>query len=84
MKENRMDRITDKIKERVGRIVGEAHNQFKGANPYRQEAKSNRERLLEYSQMTPETEMFLRQGFGDMIVDNYKTKMETLLQRYVK
>lgn len=84
MKENRMDSITDGIKERINRITSEAQKQFKGSNPYRQEPKSPRDRLLDYNQLTPDVERFLRQSYGDMVVDSYKTKMEALMRRYVK
>ncbi len=37
MKENKMDRITDLLKERLNRVREEAHTQFGKTNPYRQE-----------------------------------------------
>ena len=37
MKENKMDRITDLLKERLYRVKEEAHRQFGKSNPYRQE-----------------------------------------------
>lgn len=39
MKENRMDRITDLLKERLYRAREEAHKQFGKSNPYRQESQ---------------------------------------------
>jgi len=76
-----MDIITDAIKSRVTGITGEAHKQFKGSNPYRQEPVSRKERLLHYADMTPEIEMSMRQEMGDAAVDNYILKMEALLRR---
>jgi len=78
---NRLDKITDKLKTRIGRITLNAQNQFKGVNPYRQEPVSNKERLLKYSEFTPDVEMRSRQDFGDAPVDNYKQKMEQLLAK---
>ncbi len=78
MKENRLDNITDLIKERIGGIVGEAHKQFKGTNPYRQEKVSTDEQLSHYDTMTPYLETSLRQSFGNQVVDNYKVKMEQI------
>ncbi len=36
MKENKMDRITDLLKERLNSVREEAHRQFGKTNPYRQ------------------------------------------------
>ena len=81
MKENRMDSITDILKNRVAGIVGEARRQFKGSNPYRQEPKSTEQKLLEYADFTPDVESNLRQNFGDLPVDVYKGNMEQLIGR---
>ncbi len=40
MKENKIDRITDLLKERLYRVKEEAHRQFGKSNPYRQEQVS--------------------------------------------
>ena len=37
MTENRMDRVTDLLKERIYGVRDEVRKQFKGTNPYRME-----------------------------------------------
>ena len=82
MKQNRLDTVTDLLKARVNRAIGEARKQFKNTNPYRQEPKSTEERLYEFSEMTPEIEQTLRQQVGDMAVDTYIQRMQKLGGKY--
>ena len=78
---NRMDTITDLLKDRVGGIFVEVSKQFKGANPYRQEPISPAEMLYEYNQITPEVREQLRQSMG-INFELYEAKMEKIKGRY--
>ena len=79
--QNVFDIATDILKERLNLAFGELKEQFKGTNPYRKEPVSPKEQIYQYSQITPEMEMSLRQSLGDDVVDDYKFKMEKLLRR---
>ena len=81
VRENRMDRITDKLKLRVNRIIGSAQKQFKGTNPYRQEPVPDEERIQRYLQIDPEMEGQMRQEFGDQLVDKMHFRMQELMSR---
>jgi len=82
MKQNKMDLVTDLVKKRIKLAFGEAKEQFKNTNPYRQEPISTEEQLYHYSQMTPELEFTMRQSIGDDMVNDYKMRMEKLKRRY--
>ena len=84
VRENRMDRITDKLKLRVNRITGSAQKQFKGVNPYRQEPVPDEERIQNYLQTTPDEDAQLRQQFGDESVDKMHASMQELILRRAK
>lgn len=81
MKENRLDNITNLLKERITGIVGEAQKQFKGTNPYRKEKVSLDDQLAHYNTLTPYMETSLRQSLGNEMVDSYKTRMEQIKLR---
>ena len=72
----------EKIKNRIGNVSGKISKDFKGVRPFNKEVVSSREKLLQYSQFTPQVEQMSRQQFGDYVVDNYKLKMETLARKY--
>ena len=74
VKKNRMDLITDLVKERVSSIYDEIHNQYGGSNPYRQEPVSRKEIMLDFDDMMSR-EPQLRQQFGDEMVNSYKQNM---------
>lgn len=82
MKQNMMDIVTDIVKSRVKSAIGEAQLKFKNTNPYRMEPIPPKERLLDYSEFTPDIEMMMRRNIGDAPVDMYKQKMEKLRSRY--
>ena len=82
MKENRLDKITDKLLLRVNRIVATAHKQYKSTNPYRKERIPDKERLYEFSQLTDEDINFARQNFPPEVVNEYFGQMEELRRRY--
>ncbi len=84
MKKNQYDLATDYLKERVNLAFGELRKQYGRANPYRQEPVEPRQRLFDYSQITPEQIAFARQQFGPEIVDKYIVDMEGLKARYAQ
>ncbi len=71
VKKNRMDSITDMVKERVSSIYSEIYKQYGGSNPYRQEPVSRKEMMLNFDEMMSR-ESQLRQQFGDEAVNSYK------------
>ncbi len=75
------DLAADEIVKRYGLVKEEIIRRNKGKRPFRMEPVSTEERLLQYSEFTPEVEQMSRQDFGDAPVDNYKIKMEELLAR---
>lgn len=82
MRKNRMDAITDKLRLRVDRLLGSAHTQFKGANPYRQEPMSDADRINNYIQWadTPMEQEF-RQQMGDQEIDKIHFNMQELMKK---
>lgn len=81
MRENRMDRITNKLRKRVDRLLGSAHKQFKGTNPYRKERIPDEERIMNYMNLTPDVEQELRGQFGDEQVEKMHLNMQELITR---
>lgn len=81
MKENRMDRLQDKLNARVARIGGRISGINKNTNPYRQERIPDEERLDDYAQLTNTDIDFARQEFGDEGVANYLRQMDELMRR---
>lgn len=82
MRENRMDGITDILKARVNRIVGNAHNRFGGSIPYRQVQVTPEERIMGYMDYLQEPEIeqeLLQQGEGAS-VQKYHSDMQKLIQ----
>lgn len=78
MKTNRLDTITDLVKQRVSDIYSEIHNQYGGVNPYRQEPVSRKEMMLDYDDLMSR-EVELREQFGDDVVEKYKMNMSKIL-----
>ena len=80
---NRMDRITDKLKERINRIGVRARGQFKGTNPYRMEKVSPEERIMNYQQLldNPDIEQQLRTQVGNAPIDKMHLDMRELINR---
>lgn len=81
MKTNRLDTITDMLKERVGRVLGEARIQYGGVKPYRYQPPPEKERIYKYMMMTPEEREFGRQEFG-AAYDAYDEQMKVLIQKH--
>ena len=83
MRENRMDIITDKLRLRVGRLLGSAHKQFKGSNPYRQEPISDEDRIQRYMQWagTPMEDELRQQGID---VDTIHMNIQKLRDKAVR
>ena len=77
-KENRMNVVTDMVKERVASIYKEIHHQYGKSTPYRQEPVSRKEILLDFDDMM-RRETQLRQQFGNDIIDSYKRAMSAKL-----
>ena len=80
MKENKMDRLTDKLNARVARIGGRISKMNKNINPYRMEKIPDEERLYEFANLTEEDINFARQNFPPEVVNEYFGKMEELLR----
>lgn len=80
-KENRMDRLQDKLNARVARIGGRISQINKNTNPYRMEKISDEERIYDYAQLSDEDINFARQNFPPEVVSEYFGKMEELLRR---
>lgn len=74
MKKNRMDSITDMVKERLKSIYEDIHQEYGGTNPYRQEKISRKEMMLNYDDMKSR-EPQLRQQFGDDVFNSYEQNM---------
>lgn len=81
MKENKMDRLTDKLNTRIGRISGRLTKMNKNINPYRQEKIPDEERLYDYAQLSEDDINFARQNFPPEVVEEYFGKMDELLRR---
>ncbi len=81
MKENRLDRLTDGVLERVGRILGEVKLQYKNTNPYRMEPVEPKEKLYNYEKIAPEVKAYYQNadpvGFAQV-----EGEMEKLRRRY--
>ena len=82
MRENRLDRLTDKLNKRTSRIMGRLGRINKGVNPYRQEPMSDADRINEYMQWagTP-MEQELRQQLGNQEIDQIHQTMQDLMSR---
>lgn len=79
VKENRWDRITDKLKARTDRISGRLSTINKGANPYRQEIVPTKERLMEFAQLTDE-DIQMGYGIDEGAMNKYLAEMNELLR----
>lgn len=80
MKENRMDRLTDKLNARVERIGNRLTKMNKNVNPYRMERIPDKERLYDFATLTDEDIEFARQNFPEDF-DNYMQEMNKLMRR---
>ena len=80
MKKNRMDIITDLVKDRMNSIYGEIEKQYGGSNPYRQVPMTKEERLQEYLNMTPDILKQRVERDGRVATNNYIAEMEKLKQ----
>lgn len=81
MKTNRIDTITDLLKERVGRVLSEARLQYGGVLPYRYEPTPEKEKIYRYLKMTPEEREFGRREFGETY-NIYEQQMKTLMKKH--
>lgn len=81
MKKNLLDLSTDILKERITSAQAILAQEFKGSNPYRQKPVDNKERLLTFSQFTPEQIREARAAFGDDAMDSYLVQIATLMRR---
>ena len=77
------DIATDKILQMREMVKRKLTAEYKGTRPYRQDPISPREQLYQYSQITPEILMSLRQSLGDDTINEFLGKMEKLKERYV-
>jgi hypothetical protein len=77
MNKNRMDVVTDLMKERLSLVSNEAKAQYKNTNPYRQEPVSKKQMLYDYSQMTQDKLYGLIDQWGVDKVKQYVDYMET-------
>ena len=75
MKLNRMDLVTDLAKERLHQAFGEAREQFKNTNPYRQEPVSWRQQLYDYKNLTQDS---LNQMIQEQGIDKAKKYVEDM------
>ena len=82
MKEGIYNRVLAKMLTRIENVSTRMAKEFKGTRPFDQEAVDNRQRLYDYSQLTPEKIQFARQNFGNEVVDNHILEMEQLKARY--
>lgn len=80
MKENKMDRLTDKLNARMGRISGRISKENKNINPYRMERIPDEQRLDDYANLTNEDIEFGMQHFPQETPE-YLAGMEELLRR---
>ncbi len=53
-RENTFDLIADKVGARVSGAKAKIHSRFKNTNQFRQTPMTNKERLLEFAQTSPE------------------------------
>ena len=83
MKRSIPDTATDKIIKMREMVKGKLSEEYKGTRPYRQDPIPPREQLYQYSQITPEVFMSLRQSLGDDNVNEFVMKMEKLKERYI-
>ncbi len=81
MRQNVYDLATDILKARIGKAYGVMEQQFKTTNPYRKVPMSAKERIYQYSQITPEAIQMARQTMGDEVVDNYLNSIQTTINR---
>ncbi len=75
------DLATDILKQRITMASSEIQRRSKGSDPYRQKPVSAKERLLTFSQFTPEMIQQARMAMGDDAVDNYLSEMQRLIGR---
>lgn len=85
-KENRMDRITDLLGERLSRVMLHTHKQLKGTKPYRKEPVTTDEMIYNYSQLTPDMEQQMRQQMietqgSDANMNAYHASMQKIINR---
>ncbi len=83
MKRSIPDVATDKVLQMREMVKGKLSAEYKGTRPYRQDPVSPREQLYQYSQITPEIIMSLRQSMGDDVVNEFLGKMQVLQKRYI-
>ena len=75
------DLVVDELVSRQKDVRVELSNRFRRTKPFRTQKVSNEELLYNYSQITPEMEMSLRQSMGEEAIDDYNIKMENLKRR---
>ena len=76
------DLVVDELLERQRMVRSELQERFKKTKPFRQEQVSDKERLVEYDELTPEKKEWLRQQFGDEAVLPYFAELEKIGERY--
>ena len=69
------DNIVEELKSRNRLVKEELRRRFKGVKPFRMEKISRKERLMQYDEMIAR-EDWLRQNYGDEVVDAYKSKFQ--------
>jgi hypothetical protein len=83
MKENRYDRITDLIKNRLGGVTKVIQDDFKGVNPYRMEKKTPTDTIAEYLAMSDNDKQFVAQSFPDAWA-KHEAQVQNLIMRRQK
>lgn len=83
VRKNELDRRTDKLKERLGRLMTTVSERYKNTRPYRKEPVSDAERIQRYLQWAgdPQLEMEMRQQFGNEGIDTLHRNMRELINR---
>lgn len=86
MKENRMDRLTDKLGIRVDRVMGRLGKINKNTNPYRQEPVPDEQRIMDYQEMldNPDILQQFEQSMPPDEVQKYHGDMHELINRRLR
>ena len=71
-----------KIEHMLGKAKTQIDRDLKGVRPFDKEVVSPKQKLLDYSMMTPEDLDFARQQFGNEAMDNYLRDIDKMARRY--
>ncbi len=84
MKEGIYNRVLARMTNRIERVSDRMAKEFKNTRPFDQQPVDPRESLMQFSKMTPQDIMGMRQHFGNEVVDDYLLNMAQLTRRYMK